>query len=121
MIKADLINIKMDNEISDKLSNKLVTVISTLIGTQVTAAYASVDAATVITQGDINTHKLEVIDATHQLQSIVKNIHNFTNVGKKGKKSIAAGQPPHLKDFLMKGALRCQKMPGSPDQDFRAW
>ena len=68
VIKADLINIKMDNEISDKLSNKLVTVISTLIGTQVTAAYASVDAATVITQGDINTHKLEDIDATHQLQ-----------------------------------------------------
>ena len=68
MIKADHINIKKENEISDNFYDKLVTLISTLIGTQVTASYASVGAATVITQGDINTHKLEDTDATHQLQ-----------------------------------------------------
>ena len=44
---------------------KMVTLISTCIGTHVTAAGASVGTATAIAQGDIHTQKLAAIDAAH--------------------------------------------------------
>ena len=47
---------------------------------------AYVSAATSIIQGDINTCNIADIDAAHKIQSIMKKRHNFTNVGKKGKR-----------------------------------
>ena len=83
MVKGDLSKIKKDKEISDELSNKLVTLISTCIETHVTASGDSIGATASITQGDIDTLNIVAIDAAHQLQSIVKKSHNFTNVGKR--------------------------------------
>ena len=57
--------------------NKLVTLISTCIVTKVPAPGSLVGTATDITQGGIDTHNLEAIDASPKIQSIVKKSHNF--------------------------------------------
>ena len=100
VFKAQLGNIKKDKESPDELYNKLVTLIYTCIVTQVTATGALVGIDTAITQGGIYKHKLVAIDAYHQIQWIVNHSHNFTYLGNKGKKWIAAGITPHLKYFF---------------------
>ena len=67
------------------MSNTLVPLISTCIGTQVTETDALVVADISITQGGIDIRKLSAIDSACQLQSIMKKIHNFKNMCKKKK------------------------------------
>ena len=71
-----------------------------------TEAGASVGADIAINQGEINTRKLEAIDAAHQLHSIVKRSLNFTNIGKNRNRLIAAGRPPRLKDRIDEGSVQ---------------
>ena len=78
--------INREKEISGGFPDKLVTLISTCIGTYITAAGISVVTATAITQGGIDTRKIASIDSAHQLQIIVKKRQNFTNAVKKVKK-----------------------------------
>ena len=78
--------INREKEISGGFPDKLVTLISTCIGTQVTETDALVVADISITQGGIDIRKLSAIDSACQLQSIMKKIHNFKNMCKKKKK-----------------------------------
>ena len=66
-VEAKLSKIKNDKESSDELSNKLFTLISTCIGTHVTATSPSVVTDISITRGKIDTSKLAAIDAANQL------------------------------------------------------
>ena len=108
-VKAQLGKIKNYKESSHENPDKLVTLISICIGTQVTVTGSSVGAATSITYGGIDTCKLADIDSSLKLHSIVKKSQPFTNIGKKRNKLTAGGRPPHFKYCLDEGSLTLPK------------